>query len=515
MTHNCRRTQVPTPRSLKGVRMTQSKLFLAAAALALAAAPAANAHGRHAPVKLIAPKDSGQEGGERRWLAGDHHVHSHYSADYEPGPDPKQPKVIIGGDSSHTIPLNAQKAKGYGLSWMVATDHGGPTHSKVAYDQAYPELVRSRAEFPDLLQFYGMEFDTPGADHSSLIVPHTPQEREALRGIESRFSKREPWPADPSWDAEPRMLEALRAMKDLPAPPVVIANHPSRSAKGVGEYGQTTPRELRDWNDTAPNVSVGMEGAPGHQANALSSDAERKTEGARGSYERSPTMGGFDQMTARLGGFWDSMLGEGRRWWITSTSDSHRHYSEGGGDFWPGEYSKTYVLAAKTYDDVLDGLRNGRVFVTTGDLVSQADLMVASGGRRAQIGGELAVRKGQDVTVTIRVRDPAGANSAGRKPEVARIDLIVGNIVGPAADRSLDRNPTTRVERRFLASDWKREGEVITVTYTLKGLLRDQYVRLRGTNTSDLEPGADPAGEDPWSDLWFYTNPIFIKISDS
>jgi len=26
-------------------------------------------------------------------------------------------------------------------------------------------------------------------------------------------------------------------------------------------------------------------------------------------------MGGFDQMTARLGGFWDSMLGEGRRWW--------------------------------------------------------------------------------------------------------------------------------------------------------------------------------------------------------
>lgn len=218
-------------------------------------------------------------------------------------------------------------------------------------------------------------------------------------------------------------------------------------------------------------------------------------------------------MTARLGGFWDSMLGEGRRWWITSTSDSHRHYSEGGGDFWPGEYSKTYVLAAKTYDDVLDGLRNGRVFVTTGDLVSEAALTAASGRRKAEIGGALAVRQGQDVTVSIRVRDPAGANSAGCKPDVARIDLIVGDVVGPATDRTLDRNPTTKVERRFTPADWKQEGEVISITYVLKGVARDQYVRLRGTNTSDLEPGADPAGEDPWADLWFYTNPVFLAVT--
>lgn len=162
---------------------------------------------------------------------------------------------------------------------------------------------------------------------------------------------------------------------------------------------------------------------------------------------------------------------------------------------------------------MLDGLRNGRVFVTTGDLVSEADLTATSRGRQAGIGGALAVRKGEDVTVTIRVRDPAVANAAGRKPEVARIDLIVGQVVGPAADRSLDRNPTTRVERRFSASDWKRDGEVILITYTLKGVSGDQYVRLRGTNTQDLEPGPDPAGEDPWGDLWFYTNPIFLEVS--
>jgi hypothetical protein len=74
-------------------------------------------------------------------------------------------------------------------------------------------------------------------------------------------------------------------------------------------------------------------------------------------------------MTARVGGLWDSPLGEGRRWWITATSDSHVHWTRGGADFWPGEYCKTYVNARQDYADIMHGLRNGRIFVTTGDLI--------------------------------------------------------------------------------------------------------------------------------------------------
>ena len=40
------------------------------------------------------------------------------------------------------------------------------------------------------------------------------------------------------------------------------------------------------------------------------------------------TLGGFDRMTAIVGGFWDSLLGEGRRFWIVATSDSHVNYTE-------------------------------------------------------------------------------------------------------------------------------------------------------------------------------------------
>ena len=53
-------------------------------------------------------------------------------------------------------------------------------------------------------------------------------------------------------------------------------------------------------------------------------------------------------MAAKIGGLWDSMLGEGRHWWITATSDSHVNWRDGGGDFWPGENFKTYVKAGKT-----------------------------------------------------------------------------------------------------------------------------------------------------------------------
>jgi len=500
------------------MRKTSSNAAIVIAlGLPLAAPAPGSAHPGHA-VQPVAPKHASAhpaKPSERQWLAGDHHVHSWFSVSVKPSTEPGQPPVLVkAGDASNPITTNAREAVRHGLSWMVATDHGGPNHSKLNRDEAYPELVRSRRETPGVLQFWGMELDTPAAEHSSVILPRSAAERDALFGIERQYNRREPWPADPARDEEAFMLEALRHMKALPQPPVVIANHPSRSATEVGRYGLVSPAELRNWNDTAPDVAVGMEGAPGHQASTLKRDGTLDPKGDRGGYSRSPTMGGFDQMTARLGGFWDSMLGEGRRWWITSTSDSHRHYTDGGSDFWPGEYSKTYVKAARTYDDVLDGLRNGRVFVALGDLVSEVDVtaMTADGARKAEIGGELQVPSGSDVSVVIRVRDPSGKNFGGFSPEVARIDLIQGDIVGRAADATLDANPTTHVVRSFTPTSWAREGEVLSMVYLLKDVRRSNYVRVRGTNGSEVEPQPDPLGEDPWSDLWFYANPIFISV---
>lgn len=492
--------------------------FLLALALAGAALIALNAsdaaaqrhHTTRDSGKISAPEGEtiAARQSARSWLAGDHHIHSQYSVDWDETTDPPSP--IVAGAAIYPIPTNAEMAKQHGLSWMVSTDHGGPNHSKVNLELAYPELLESREAVPGLIQFYGMEFDTPAAEHSSLIIPHSHEEHETLYDLESRFARREPFPPDSTRDTEAAMLDALAYMRELRLLPLLFANHPSRSATGLGVYGSNTPRELRNWNDTAPRVAVGMEGAPGHQANAITPDGAIDPEGIRGGYRNHPTMGGFDQMTARLGGFWDSMLGEGRRWWITSTSDSHVHWREGGSDFWPGEYSKTYVFAEHSYDSILDGLRNGRVFVTTGDLISELDVTVAAGGREASIGGQLNVEAGENVVVTIRLRDSESANHRGETPAVRRVDLIFGEITGIVEDLTTDTNPTTRVVARFTSEDWEREGEYREMTYTFENVRLPGYVRVRGTNTDEPEPQIDPSGEDPWSDLWFYSNPVFI-----
>src|SRR5688572_24223187 len=72
----------------------------------------------------------------RRWLAGDHHIHSHYSVGWNDSTTPPTP--ILAGDARYPIPTNAEMAHKHGLSWMVSTDHGGPNHSKVNLEHAYP-----------------------------------------------------------------------------------------------------------------------------------------------------------------------------------------------------------------------------------------------------------------------------------------------------------------------------------------------------------------------------------------
>jgi hypothetical protein len=216
-------------------------------------------------------------------------------------------------------------------------------------------------------------------------------------------------------------------------------------------------------------------------------------------------------MTAVVGGVWDSLLGEGRRFWVVATSDSHAHYTDptrSGSDFWPGEFHKTYVRAHKTYDDVLDGLRAGRVFAVAGGLITELDLKAAVGRRAVGMGEALEVSPRDSLTVTIRFRDPETPNARGDNPRVHRVDLVVGDVTGRAVDPTTDRNETTRVVERFVRSDWTKHGDVYSVTTTLPPSERSRYLRVRGTNTTALEPLLDEAGADPWETLWFYSNPV-------
>jgi len=147
-----------------------------------------------------------------------------------------------------------------------------------------------------------------------------------------------------------------------------------------------------------------------------------------------------------------------------------------------------------------------------GDLVTGLDVQAKAGRRVAAVGETLSADKGQPISLTVKFRDPDAKNARGDNPRVSRVDVIMGDVHGASEDANVDRNPTTRVLARFVDKQWARDGDTYTITMTLPKSDRNFYVRIRGTNTQDLEPPMDAQGENPWSDLWFYSNPIFVEI---
>ena len=446
-----------------------------------------------APLPAAAAEDG------RSWQAGDHHVHSEWSVDWDRTTTP--PKPIRGGDSPYTRTHNALQAAANGLTWMVHTDHGGPGHSAVTRELAWPELQKARQAVPALIQFHGMEFDVPAAEHASLIIAPGPDEREQQYLIERDYSRGEPLQGNRNEEAQ--MLEALGYLRALAPLPLLIVNHPSRTATGIGDWGDVSPRELRAWHDAAPQVVVGMEGAPGHQAASPH----------RGLYRNSPapTLGGFDQMTAQVGGIWDQMLAEGRHFWITANSDSHINQRDGGGDFDPGQYSKTYVWARHEAGDILDGLRHGRMFTVTGDLIDALQLRVAdtaNAGHAATMGETLSVAGNAPIRIDLRLHQPLAANHNGQHPRLQHVDVIVGE----AGDED---SPHMQL-RRFEAAELQQEGDELLLSWELPAPANGGFVRVRGSSTEEATPQPDQQGDDPWQDLWFYSNPVFIQpVGDS
>ena len=105
-------------------------------------------------------------------------------------------------------------------------------------------------------------------------------------------------------------------------------------------------------------------------------------------------------------------------------------------------------------------------------------------------------------------------------PTLARVDVIRGAITGPVADQDTFAAPQTRVVKSF---DVNQSTGQVTLSYDLGNADEPFYLRLRGTdgNRSAVGlggAGVDPVGPamdvlgaaDPWTDLWFYTNPIWV-----
>lgn len=190
------------------------------------------------------------------------------------------------------------------------------------------------------------------------------------------------------------------------------------------------------------------------------------------------------------------------------------------GDFWPGFSSSTLVGAcSKSYVDIMRGMQAGKVVAVHGRLIDGLDLRVRAksegDNRGVSIGGRTFVRRGGDVEVTIDVTLAGGPNFNGAIPKLAKVDLIAGPVTGPVADRDTLAAPGTKLVKTFEVSA-KQRGKV-RFTHVFRSVDGPFYLRLRGSDgnrlTSDGGPVMDVIGSaDPWSDLWFHANPVFVDV---
>ncbi|MFS1299680.1 PHP domain-containing protein [Streptosporangium longisporum] len=511
----------------------------------LSAAGVLGAQGQAAAATTGTPTPHGREPRDGYlWLAGDHHIHTQYSS-----------------DGIYKVSDQVRHGNAYGLDWMVITDHGGATHAKIGVDKVNPDIVAARQDVRDALVFQGLEWNIPGAEHGTVFVAPGRGEVATLKEFENSFDGSVKGASSSTPQNEALAIAGLNFLADAVRrrrveAALFLANHPSRK-------GLDSPHEIRGWRDAQPDIAVGMEGAPGHQAAGI--PKPHGPGGGRGFYDSNPgadsfpaypaesykTFGGFDWMTATVGGLWDSLLAEGKSWWVTANSDSHSVYADttdrgpGGdfnangryedpvyrgtpnltaGDFWPGFYSRTHVGARNfSYTAVMDAIREGRVWVDHGGLISglvvrarQAD----RGQRGVSLGDTLHIRKGAKVELSIEITLANRPNWAQYVPALARVDVIQGDVTGPVTDRDVFTTPATKVVTSFEVG--KNTGTV-RFTYRLGAVDRPLYVRLRGTDGNRSAPGLlgaaiDPAGPridvfgdaDPWKDLWFYSNPIWV-----
>jgi hypothetical protein len=512
------------------------------------------------------------------YMSGEYHTHTTQSND---APAETTLASSLGAafhnDAKADVPAGVT-FRSSDLDYLMLSDHlrysdsnpdgvSGTTARYIGIAQQLREIksLKAQGKYAGKIIGSGFEWDMPGLDHASACVLNKKGEVDinGTHGFEWLF-------ADQKNDADSLFADsgideasvygarqattagngrsnvqvaynAVDWLKNNYPDSFVLPNHPSRHNGGSGAV---TIENLRRLNDTAPNIVFGFEGMPGNQ---MSPDGTR--------CEMNDIYGGADVMLSRVGGVWDSMLCEGRRFWVFANSDFHFKISSNGSyssGYWPGEYSKNYTfIKGNNFSDVVNGLRSGNSFSVYGDLIDSLGFTAAQNGSSATMGENLSAAKGGTVTLTIRFRSPAknnyapisGSAAVSSAPSVDHIDLISGEVTGKlaAADYGKDSNSTVKVVKTFTASDWGKPDKdgFCTVTFTVPAD-KDRYYRLRGTNLSAAAGGAyigadgnplrdvaftssavpddaarfNDINNRNYSGLWFYSNPIFVSAAD-
>jgi hypothetical protein len=526
---------------------------------------------------------------------------------------------LPGDTTTHWTDTLGKTIDGITITKLEGTQPASPTNMwrwQSVKDVEYPIVVDRTAVYHKVL-VEGLEWIVPGHEHTDVAVIAGQHPRigrgnaDNMAQFEFRFDRADTdaiGPVDvsnnPLWTGKDNVnnsgtaghLKAVAGVQwlqaNFPLQSYAIPTHSERAGpfNPAGSNGYNI-EHFRDFNNAGPTVAIGIE-SPGHFAQGTIT-------GGSGSYTKNAVGGGTYGLqgiyTAKVGGLWDGLLGEGRNSFIFVSSDWHNRGAAGArdafttADFIPGEYTKLYVPNADQFraQSIIDGMRSGNSYSVNGDLIGPDLVFRAKGhGDWKTMGETLEVRPGEKVTLEMAMTVPVSNNSPYKfnnplllqdgihqplnQPSIDHVDLISGSVTGViqpgapgyavpnaagVAGASVVYNPSTVIGQQTLAKDmksWQQKDGSIRLTFTTTFIAgkTPAYLRARGTNVPVATPNVtDSAGNplldvnnalvdctDPacpahldtvkgikkvtydvqaYSNLWFYTNPIFIRPEGS
>jgi hypothetical protein len=431
----------------------------------------------------------------------------------------------------------------------------------------YPIIVNRTSTYNKVL-VEGLEWIVPGHEHTDVAViagqnPRGFGNADKMAEYEFRFDRADTDAIGPVnakgqqiWTGKDNVNNSGTAghQKAVTAIQWLQENHPLESyaipthSERAGAFSATSSagyniEHFRDFNNAGPTVAFGIE-SPGHMAQGGIS-------GGSGSYGTGAVGGGTYGMsgiyTAKVGGLWDGLLGEGRNFFVYVSSDWHNRGAGGArdsfttSDFIPGEYTKLYVPNTEHFraQSIIDGMRAGNSYSVNADIIGPDLVFRAKGAfdfTWKRMGETLVVRPGEKIVVEMEMTIPAKNNSPYsfnnpllqqvgikqplNKPSLDHIDLISGQITGViapgaagyavpnaggVAGASIVYNPTTTIAQQIQASKMRsqrqRDGSTrLSFTTTFTAGKTPFYIRARGTNIPVATPNVTDTAGNPLLD---------------
>ena len=144
------------------------------------------------------------------------------------------------------------------------------------------------------------------------------------------------------------------------------------------------------------------------------------------------------------------------------------------------------------------GIRAGRMYVMHGGLVGALSVrLVKRGIAPVTLGGTLTAPRLDNVELQVDIALADRPNFHGDVPELAKVDVIIGQVTGPVTDQDTFSAPKTRVVQSF-AVNRNLPGNVYSLRYPIPTDGKTPfYVRLRGSDGKRLGPGLRGASIDP------------------